>query len=79
MTASVTILLETKTGVLAIPSRAVKRERGKNIVYVSNDGPPEPREVKIGWKDGPWIEVLGGLDEGQTIFVVPPSNNESSS
>lgn len=79
MTASVTILLETKTGVLAIPSRAVKRERGKNIVYVSNDGPPEPREVKIGWKDGPWIEVLGGLDEGQTIFVVPPSNSESPS
>jgi len=76
MTASVTVLLETKTGVLAISAKAVKRERGKNVVYVSNDGPPEPREVKIGWKDGPWIEILGGLDEGQTIFVVPPSNKD---
>ena len=34
MTASVTIFLDAKTGVLAIPAKAVKRERGKNVVYV---------------------------------------------
>jgi multidrug efflux pump subunit AcrA (membrane-fusion protein) len=69
MTASVTILLETKTDVLAIPARAVKRQRGKNVVYVAVDGQPEPREITVGWKDGSWIEVLAGLEEGQTIFV----------
>jgi HlyD family secretion protein len=78
MTASVTVLLQTKTDVLAIPAKAIKRERGKNVVYVSVEGQPEPREVKVGWKDGPWIEVLGGLEEGQTIFVelpLEPYNN----
>ena len=76
MTASVTILLETKTGVLAIPARAVRRERGKNVVYLSQNGEVKAREVKVGWKDGPWIEVLGGLDEGQTVLIEPPSNGE---
>lgn len=76
MTASVTVLLEAKIGVLAIPAKAVKRERGKNIVYISNNGQPEPREVTIGWKDGQWIEILAGLDEGQTIFIEPPPNRE---
>ena len=75
MTASVTILLETKTDVLAIPTRAVKRERGKNIVYVSVEGHPEPREITVGWRDGAWIEVLAGLDEDQVIFVdLPPDS-----
>ena len=74
MTASVTVFLETRTDVLAIPARAVKRQRGKNVVYVSRNGVPEPSEVQIGWKDGQWIEVLGGLEEGQLVFVeVPPA------
>jgi multidrug efflux pump subunit AcrA (membrane-fusion protein) len=79
MTASVTVLLEAKTGVLAIPAKAVKRERGKNVVYVSSNGQPEPRNVTIGWKDGQWIEVLAGLQEGQTVLVEPtPSKSQSN-
>ena len=40
MTASVTILLEAKSDVLAIPAKAINRERGKNVVYVSKNGQP---------------------------------------
>jgi len=72
MTASVTILLDAKSGVLAVPAKAVKRERGKNFVYLAGDGPPQPREVKIGWKDGPWIEVVSGLSEGEIILQTAP-------
>jgi multidrug efflux pump subunit AcrA (membrane-fusion protein) len=74
MTASVTILLESKTGVLAIPGKAVKRDRGKTVVYVLTNAQPESREVKVGWKDGPWIEVLSGLKEGQSILAEPPAD-----
>jgi multidrug efflux pump subunit AcrA (membrane-fusion protein) len=73
MTASVTILLEQKSGVLAIPAKAVKREQGKNVVYLARDGRPEMREITVGWKDGQWIEVLGGLEEDQTIFLQSPT------
>jgi HlyD family secretion protein len=80
MTASATIFLDAKTGVLAVPVKAVKRERGKNVVYVMKGdqrAPIEgwsPREVKVGWKDGTWIEVVSGLQEGETILQVAPAD-----
>ncbi len=76
MTASVTVLLEAKTGVLAIPAKAIKRERGKNVVYISNNGQPASRVVTIGWKDGQSVEVLAGLEEGQTIFLELPAEHQ---
>ena len=73
MTTSVTILLEKRTDVLAVPARAVKRERGKTVVYALVNEQPERREVKVGWKDDEWIEVVAGLEEGQSVFVEAPS------
>jgi len=78
MTASATIFLDAKTGVLAIPVKAVKRERGKNVVYVVKDGAPQPREIKVGWKDGTWIEVITGLQEGETILQVAPADKPTA-
>jgi RND family efflux transporter MFP subunit len=76
MTASVTIMLEARPGVLAVPAEAVKREKGKTLVYVLTKGQTEPRQVKTGWKDGPWIEVAGGLEEGQTVLLTAPGQTE---
>ena len=74
MTASVTIFLDAKMGVLAVPIKAVKRERGKNVVYVVKGGQPQPRDVKVGWKDGAWIEIVAGLKEGETILQEAPAD-----
>jgi len=73
MTASVTVFLEARTGVLAVPAKAVKRHRGKTVVYVPKDGRAEPCEIKVGWKDGQWIEVVWGLEEGQTVLLETPT------
>jgi multidrug efflux pump subunit AcrA (membrane-fusion protein) len=78
MTASATIFLDAKTGVLAIPTKAVKRERGKNVVYVMKGREPQPREVKVGWKDGSWIEVVSGLQEGETVLQVAPTDKPTT-
>ena len=75
MTTSVSIQLESRT-VLAIPSSAVRREGGKHFVLLSVNGRPEPREVRLGWKDGPWTEVAGGLTEGQEIFLDLPETEK---
>lgn len=69
MTASVTIFLEKRDGVLAVPAKAVGRERGRTVVYVDADGRAEPREIKAGWRDGQWIEVASGLQEGETVLM----------
>jgi len=76
MTASVTIFLEKREGVLAIPAKAVQRERGRTVVYVDADGRAEPREIKAGWRDGQWIEVASGLQEGETVFLEPPGQEQ---
>jgi multidrug efflux pump subunit AcrA (membrane-fusion protein) len=68
MTVSVAIQLGARQ-VLAIPSSAVRRESGKHFVLVSANGRQELREVRLGWKDGPWTEVAGGLAEGQQIVL----------
>jgi HlyD family secretion protein len=79
MTASVTILLEARRNVLTVPVKAVKRERGKNVVYVLANGQPQAKEVKVGWKDSQWVEILSGLEEGQTVLLdVPPAQPSKS-
>jgi multidrug efflux pump subunit AcrA (membrane-fusion protein) len=73
MTASVTILLDQRLNVLAVPEKAVKRDRGKNVVYILSNGEPKPSVVKVGWKDGQWIEIIDGLKQEQTILLESPS------
>ena len=72
MTASVTIFLADRKNVLVVPVRAIKREQGKNIVYVLKDGQPQPREVKVGWQDSRWIEIVAGVEEGQSVLTQIP-------
>lgn len=79
MTASVTVLLENKADVLSVPAKAVKRHQGKNVVYLARDGGPEMREITVGWKDGQWIEILGGLEEGETVLLDPPAVGQPQS
>ena len=75
MTASVTIFLALRPNVLAVPAKAIKRDRGKNVVYILSNGEPKPCEIKVGWKDGQWIEIIGGLKEEQTVLLESPSAN----
>jgi HlyD family secretion protein len=77
MTASVAIALEKRKQVLAVPARAVKRERGKNIVYIVSKTGSKLREVKVGWKDGQWIEIAAGLEEGQAVLLETPSHKNT--
>jgi macrolide-specific efflux system membrane fusion protein len=73
MTTSVTIQLAARENVLAVPAKAVKRDRGKTVAYVLKaGGEPERREIKVGWKDGSWLEVAQGLAEGETVLVDQP-------
>jgi multidrug efflux pump subunit AcrA (membrane-fusion protein) len=74
MTTSVTIFLDARQNVLTVPVRALKRERGKSVVYVLANSQPQAKEVRVGWKDSQWVEILSGLEEGQTVLLeVPPA------
>jgi macrolide-specific efflux system membrane fusion protein len=69
MTANVTIFLEPRKGVLTIPLSAIKRENGERYVTVIDGDKMAPRKVRTGWSGNGYIEIIGGLNEGETIVV----------
>jgi multidrug efflux pump subunit AcrA (membrane-fusion protein) len=72
MTASVTIFLDARKDVLAVPAKAVKREQGKSVVYIDEGEGPRAQEVTVGWKDAQWIEIVAGIEEQQTVLLEFP-------
>jgi HlyD family secretion protein len=71
MTASADIIIEKRSHVLLVPSRAVDRnDQGETIVKVmSDDKQIEERPVVVGLDDGLRTEIVSGLTEGETVVV----------
>ena len=68
MTANVSIFLEFRKEVLLVPAKSVKKSEGSNFVYVLEKGKPVRREVRVGWKQGQFIEIIEGLKEGDEVL-----------
>lgn len=54
---------------LAIPSEALIPEMGKDIVYLYKNGVAEPSEVKIGLRTESRVQVLEGVNPGDTLIT----------
>jgi RND family efflux transporter MFP subunit len=77
MTARVTITLGGTEGALLIPSSAVvSGAEHKSLVWVYNEteGAVHGREVVLGTMTGDEIEILSGLEDGDTIAILGASN-----
>jgi HlyD family secretion protein len=69
MTATVTITLKERPGVLTIPDQALRREGGKRVVFRLDGGKPHAHEVRVGVRGGGFTEVIAGLREGDAVLV----------
>jgi len=69
MTANVTLFLETRENVLTVPRKAIRRDRGRYVVMVVHGGTLEEREVRVGWRDDNYTEIVKGLEEGETVAI----------
>jgi RND family efflux transporter MFP subunit len=69
MTAAVTIVLEPRADVLAVPAVAVGRDRAERFVTVMENGMPVRRTVRVGWTQGGWTEITDGLAEGERVLL----------
>jgi multidrug efflux pump subunit AcrA (membrane-fusion protein) len=69
MTATVNISLQKRENVLTVPNGAIHREGGKKVVFVFQNNQPIKREVKTGWKDSSYTEILSGLQEGERVII----------
>jgi RND family efflux transporter MFP subunit len=67
---ALTLHLETARSedALAVPASAVVEEDARPIAFVQLSGETfEKRYLKLGLKEGPWIQVLDGLAEGERV------------
>jgi RND family efflux transporter MFP subunit len=69
MTTTVRIFLKTKKNVLTIARVAVRRENSSYLVTRLENGQPVPKQVKTGWSNNEYIEIIEGLQEGDKIIV----------
>jgi macrolide-specific efflux system membrane fusion protein len=69
MTVNATIYLNKRENVLAVPNKAIKREGGKKVITVLENGKPVQKAIKTGWKDSGYTEVIEGVREGDLVIV----------
>ena len=66
--AQLTIVFETRQGI-GVPAEAVLYRRGRNLVFVVQDGKAVSREVETGLASDGWVEIASGLESGETVVV----------
>lgn len=80
MTANVRFRGEERSGVLVLPSNAVRNRDGKHVVLLVPAGggdKPQEREVETGITDGRMIEIVSGLAEGGRALVTRPKDRKN--
>jgi HlyD family secretion protein len=64
-------------GGVTVPADAVRREGGRAIVFVSNDGRAERRAVAVGETRGGSILIRSGLQAGERVVLGAPAGLEN--
>ncbi|MFA5926239.1 MAG: efflux RND transporter periplasmic adaptor subunit [Parcubacteria group bacterium] len=68
--ANISVAIQKKNGVVAVPKDAVFEEGGKNFVYFSENGLRLKREVQTGiYGSNGNVEIISGLNAGDSIFI----------
>lgn len=63
------ILTRGKKNALVLPKEYLVEENGKNFVEMKINGEKAFQEVRIGIINGEFVEILQGLEEGDTIYL----------
>lgn len=79
MTADIIFVTEQKEDILYISKKAIIEENGKFYVYYKTSaGGMERKEVEVGIDNGISIEILSGLEEGDTIYLASRVSSENA-
>ena len=70
MSASADVLMDKRSNVLIVPGRAIyQNSQGETIVKVMSDNQVQERPVVIGLDDGLRVEIVSGLNDGETVVI----------
>ena len=73
MHSRVEILVAEFDNTLQVPLQAVRQSGRQSFVYVQEDGECKLRKVDVGENDDSTVQVLGGLDEGELVYISLPA------
>ena len=68
MAALVNIIIETKDNVLLVPSSAIQKQNGQNVVTVLENGKERQKQVEVGISSDTQTEIISGLSEGEVVI-----------
>ena len=78
MTVAIRLPLATASNAVSVPLAAVFESRDGKVVYVPGpDGAPEARPVEVGATDLFHAEIRSGLEEGETVLLNRPDEENS--
>ena len=79
MSITAEIILSSKPNVLVVPAGAVSQFQGQAIVSVLVNGKPQEKEVETGLQTPTQVEILNGLEEGETVITGRRQTSEAPS
>lgn len=79
MSVSMTVPVGRAEDAVSVPVAAVFKDRRQNIVYVRNGETTEKRPVTIGVNNLSFVEITSGVNEGEEILLVEPSQIPANS
>ena len=75
MTAAVNIIVSSIDDVLVVPNRAIRVVDGERVIYILEDGAPQPIPIRLGASSDLYSEVLDGdMAPGDVVILNPPDN-----
>jgi HlyD family secretion protein len=77
MSTKVEILVNKIEDCLYVPVQAVSPDGEKQVCYVAGSLKPDRREVQLGEFNDEFIEIKGGLNEGDHVLLSPPDGVET--
>jgi len=79
MSVSVSIIIDSKVDVLAVPVSAVKTQGETSYVEILVNNEPQKKEVTTGLANDTFIEIIEGLNEGDQIITSSVNSAAKSS
>ena len=77
VSAKAEIIITNIADAISVPIQAVTTFKNRQVVYVSKGGTTEPRPVEVGMFNTKFIQILSGLNEGDSVWLSPPFDTQS--
>ena len=76
MSCEVEVVVAALEDAVHVPVQAIVVSGGETICFVREGDSVQPRPVEVGLHNSTWVEVVEGLEGGETVLLSPPDGFE---